>query len=77
MSSSAVEKLFPEKFEDIWSPNVSNVCMTVLQLFISTEPHVLINSHELVSRSIIAGKLNKMYWSSMIMNKIHLVNFTL
>ena len=76
MLKSAVEKLLTEKLEVIWSPNVNNFCMKVLQFFISMEPHVLINSH-VPSFLILADKLNKMHWSCMITNKIHLVNSTL
>ena len=76
MSRSAVEKLLTEKLEVIWSPNVSNFCIKVLQFFISTEPHVLINSH-VPSFLILADKLIKMHWSCMITNKIHFVNSTL
>ena len=53
-----------------------NFCMKVLQFFISTKPHVLIN-YQVPSFLIFADKLNKMHWSCMITNKLHLVNSTL
>ena len=76
MSWSALEKLLTAKLEVIWSLNISNFCMKVLQFLVSTEPHVLINSHVL-SFLILADKLNKMHWSCMIKNKMQLVNSTL
>ena len=72
---SAVEKLLTEKLEVIWSPNVSNFCMKVLQFFISMEPHALINSH-VPNFLTLTDNLNKMHWSGVITNKIHLVNST-
>ena len=74
-SKSGVEKLLTEKLEVIWNPNVSNFCMKVLQFFISMELHALINSH-VPNFLILADNLNKIHWSCMITNKIHLVNST-